>query len=60
MNEINSILAPSFLPSTVVIELTYNCNHICLFCSCPWEKPNSQFQKYPELQTNDWKKVSVS
>ena len=29
-------LAPSFLPATAVLEMTYRCNHACLFCSCPW------------------------
>ena len=24
------------LPSTAVLELTYRCNHECIFCSCPW------------------------
>lgn len=25
------------LPDVVALELTYKCNHKCLFCSCPWE-----------------------
>ena len=25
------------LPKTAAFELTYRCNHQCLFCSCPWE-----------------------
>ena len=29
-------LAPSFLPATAVLEMTYRCSHACLFCSCPW------------------------
>jgi len=52
-----SVLAPSFLPATVVIETTYKCNHSCLFCSCPWEAPNSNFVKHSELTVPEWKKV---
>lgn len=25
------------LPPVAALELTYRCNHQCLFCSCPWE-----------------------
>jgi len=52
-----SILAPSFLPATVVIETTYKCNHLCLFCSCPWEAPNSKFSKNEELSIEEWKNI---
>lgn len=31
-----SLLAKSFLAPTAAIELTFACNHSCLFCSCPW------------------------
>ena len=24
------------IPETFLIELTYKCNHACLFCYCPW------------------------
>ncbi|HEY3444957.1 MAG TPA: hypothetical protein VGK67_01285 [Myxococcales bacterium] len=34
-----SRLAASFLPRTAVLEMTYRCNHVCLFCSCPWSAP---------------------
>lgn len=50
------IPAPSFLPSTAVLELTYRCNHHCLFCSCPWEA-GRQFEKLPELDTASWKNL---
>ena len=43
------------VPTGVVLELTYKCNHACLFCSCPWEADRS-FKK-PELSTQEWKAV---
>ncbi|OFY31977.1 MAG: hypothetical protein A2275_14345 [Bacteroidetes bacterium RIFOXYA12_FULL_35_11] len=52
-----SILAPSFLPATVVFEMTYRCNHSCLFCSCPWENENDSFKKQKELSVEEWKNV---
>lgn len=42
------------LPPTVVLELTYRCNHRCKFCSCPWDAPNNKFQKGKELTTTEW------
>lgn len=53
-NNSTSKLAPSFLPATCVMEMTYKCNHKCLFCSCPWEAKND-FQKRKELTTQEWK-----
>jgi radical SAM protein with 4Fe4S-binding SPASM domain len=50
-------LAPSFLPATAVLELTYRCNHQCLFCSCPWEKADGSFPRLQELTTKEWKTV---
>lgn len=47
--------SPSFLPSTVVIELTYLCNHECIFCSCPWDADDNRFARLPELSTTQWK-----
>lgn len=52
-----SVLAPSFLPATAVLEMTYNCNHQCLFCSCPWEAPESKFFRKEELNVDEWKKI---
>lgn len=40
------------LPSTAVIELTSRCNHLCLFCSCPWEYDKDY--KNNELRTEEW------
>ena len=45
------------LPSSAVLELTYQCNHHCLFCSCPWYVPNSTYLKQRELNLQEWKEV---
>jgi radical SAM protein with 4Fe4S-binding SPASM domain len=50
-----SCLAPSFLPATAVLEMTYRCNHACLFCSCPWFAPRGDYDVRPELTIEDWK-----
>ncbi len=50
-----SRLARSFLPSTGVLEMTYRCNHRCLFCSCPWEAESNGFHRRRELTTQEWK-----
>ena len=42
------------LPEAVALELTYRCNHRCVFCSCPWE---SHVPVEPELTTDCWKRV---
>lgn len=51
---INRIPAVSFLPATAVLELTYACNHQCIFCSCPWEDSSSGFKQETELTTGKW------
>ncbi len=43
------------LPSSVVLELTYKCNHRCIFCSCPWDAPNSKYPKVQEMCLEEWK-----
>lgn len=50
-------LAPSFLPCTAALEMTYECNHRCKFCSCPWYRRDSKFSKAPEMTTDEWKKT---
>ena len=48
-----------YIPDSVVLELTYRCNHRCLFCSCPWEAEADGVPKYEkgeELQLKDWEK----
>lgn len=54
----NAILAPSFLPTSAVFEMTYNCNHKCLFCSCPWEAPEPVYEKSTELTIEEWKQCA--
>lgn len=53
--KILSRLAPSFLPATAVLEMTYRCNHQCLFCSCPWEADNNGFNRREEMDFDGWK-----
>lgn len=48
-------LAPSFLPATAVLEMTYRCNHACLFCSCPWFAPGGAYDLRPEMDPAAWK-----
>ena len=46
------------LPKTGVLELTYRCNHKCLYCSCPWENDMDgcpKYEKNAELDLNEWK-----
>ena len=45
------------LPLSVVLELTYRCNHKCVFCSCPWDAPNSKYPKGEELSLEEWKRA---
>ena len=53
--KVQSRLAPSFLPATAVLEMTYRCNHRCLFCSCPWEDSHGSFTQFEELSRDAWK-----
>lgn len=56
--ERNFIYAPHLrIPGSVVLELTYRCNHHCIFCSCPWFAPGSTYPKGEELNLEQWKKV---
>jgi radical SAM protein with 4Fe4S-binding SPASM domain len=45
----------STLPPTAVLEMTYRCNHACLFCSCPWFADN--FAIEDEIGADEWKAV---
>jgi len=48
------------LPATGVLELTYRCNHKCLYCSCPWENDIDGYPKYvkgDELNLSEWKRA---
>ncbi len=44
-------------PISAVLELTYRCNHRCVFCSCPWYAPNSKYTKGEELDLEQWKQA---
>jgi radical SAM protein with 4Fe4S-binding SPASM domain len=50
MNKIN-------FPNSVVLELTYRCNHRCVFCSCPWYATNSGYPKGEEMNLEQWKQT---
>jgi radical SAM protein with 4Fe4S-binding SPASM domain len=52
---VRRLRSQTFLPSTVVLELTYRCNHNCTFCSCPWYAQDNDFEHLPELATEQWK-----
>lgn len=43
------------VPKHFLLELTYRCNHHCLFCSCPWIE-HSQLRG-AELPVDEWKKI---
>ena len=43
------------LPDVLTAELTYKCNHRCLFCSCPWESKAEL--KDSEMSANEWLSV---
>ncbi len=49
--------APSFLPATAVLEMTYRCSHACVFCSCPWYAAGGEFDERPELTAREWRQV---
>lgn len=43
------------LPRVMTVELTYRCNHRCIFCSCPWEYETEL--RETELSTDEWKSI---
>lgn len=45
------------LPKCAVLELTYQCNHKCKFCSCPWYNPHDDYPMGRELDLYQWKQV---
>lgn len=46
------------LPISVAYEVTYRCNHRCLFCSCPWYAPESSYRCGEELSVDEWNRVT--
>ena len=51
----NTYFPDTIVPKTAVLEMTYNCNHKCVFCSVPWESPEHNYEKLPELTVEEWK-----
>lgn len=47
----------TILPQAAVLELTYKCNHHCIFCSCPWYAPGNEYPINEELNIEQWKYV---
>ena len=43
------------LPEVAALELTYRCNHRCIFCSCPWE--SDVIARGEELGASEWERV---
>lgn len=43
------------LPPTAVMELTARCNHMCFFCSCPWEYSVDRPSR--ELPAEGWEQI---
>ena len=43
---------PLKLPRTAVLEMTYRCNHQCVFCSCPWFA--GHYDVLPEIDADTW------
>lgn len=46
------MICPPILPAVAALELTYQCNHQCIFCSCPWEADSDY--KDNELTLHEW------
>jgi len=43
------------LPKVAALELTYRCNHQCIFCSCPWE--SDALAREQELGLDEWQRA---
>ena len=57
MTKIVSMIAPSILPATAVLEMTGRCNHACLFCSCPWFDEAGEGADAGEMGVAEWKEL---
>ncbi|HNW35166.1 MAG TPA: radical SAM protein, partial [Candidatus Ozemobacteraceae bacterium] len=42
------------VPRTAVLELTFRCNHRCVFCSVPWDNDDGRYERLTELSARDW------
>ncbi len=45
------------LPQAVALELTYRCNHRCVFCSCPWYYATNAYPLGQELTLELWRRA---
>ena len=45
----------AILPPIAVLELTWRCNHACMFCSCPWF--GGMLAPGPEMHVDEWKRL---
>jgi len=45
----------TIVPQTAALEITYDCNHKCVFCSVPWDSPRKNYARLPELSIAEWK-----
>ena len=52
---VEAIQYPTILPNVAALELTYRCNHKCLFCSCPWEADEKYLKE--ELSYQEWTQI---
>lgn len=55
MRQKHKIVPNTLVPKTAVLELTYECNHRCVFCSVPWEHTDGAYGKQKELSIGEWK-----
>ena len=46
----------SGIPDSAILELTFNCNHSCLFCYAPWLEEPSLYGR--ELSIPEWIEVA--
>ncbi len=42
------------LPKIVILEMTYSCNHSCIFCSAPWSAVADTYKRGRELNLKEW------
>ncbi len=50
-------IRPKLLPPVAILEITYLCNHNCLFCYCPWEAERPVYPRSPEMSVREWKRL---
>lgn len=45
------------LPAIAILELTYQCNHNCIFCYCPWQSEQAKYPIAREMSVREWKQL---